>query len=139
MPTSFHLVAVLALATLPISSAGDARHLLKAPAGLECIKLGDIRAETAEADDALIVHAGGSIAYRNRLPHPCDGLRGLNNLSKLELSPSGDRLCKGDTIRVTGDDVVSSVLGRNSVGSTSCTLGTFEPINEMSLTEALRR
>ena len=139
MPKSPAFAIIAALAALSSSSMGDARHWLKAPAGRECIDLHGIRAETAEADDVLIIHTSGSRAYRNRLPQPCDGLRALNNVATLSWSSSGDQLCKGDRFQV-GQGIVDSVIGRDDAPrSTRCTLGSFEPITEMSLTEALRR
>lgn len=143
MPKTLPVVLILMLAGLPMASAGDARPLFPEASGRECIKIRNIRDETAETDDSLIIHSSGASAYRNHLPQPCDGLRSINSLGKIRFEPSGDRLCKGDTFRLSGQGILSTVAstvgGGDGDTSTRCTLGTFEPITEMSITEALRR
>jgi hypothetical protein len=135
--------AALALLLLSVTASAPARFHVGTPAitGRECISLHAIRDESAEADDLLLFHVGGSRVYRNHLPKPCDDLRSINDLGKLKLHPANDdRLCRGDKITVRGTGNTLGVLDIGTGGSdTSCTLGDFEAISEMSLTEALRR
>ncbi|MBA2934234.1 hypothetical protein HZF05_08985 [Sphingomonas sp. CGMCC 1.13654] len=125
----------LALATLP----ADARQRDPAPySAKQCISRHGIRDETAETDSRLILHVGGSKAYRNYLPQPCDGLGHVNNVSKVRFkSADPDKLCQGDTVELLDHDGLLGVGGDPT--TTRCTLGRFEGINEMSLSEDLRR
>lgn len=130
--------AALAALSLIAVSAG-ARQRDEAPySAKQCISRHDIRDETSETDGRLIVHVGGSKAYRNYLPTPCDGLGHINNVSKLRFkSADPDRLCQGDTLEILDHDGPLGVGGDPT--TTRCTLGRFEAISEMSLSENLRR
>lgn len=107
--------------------------------GKQCISLQSIRAKSAESNSRLILHVGGSSAYINHLPQPCDNLMAVNNVAHVKLQPRGDRLCAGDTILVSDDSILSVVGAGDKDGATSCTLGNFEPVSEMTLSEDLRR
>jgi hypothetical protein len=126
--------ALALLGTLPATARhNDAPHSAK-----QCISRHGIRDETAETDSLLILHVGGSKAYRNYLPAPCDGLGHVNNVSKLRFkSADPDRLCQGDTLELLDHDGAFGVGG--DPVTTRCTLGRFEAISEMSLSENLRR
>jgi hypothetical protein len=127
-------IALLALAALP----AGARHEETPYSAKQCISRHGIRDESAETDSHLIVHVGGSKAYRNYLPTPCDGLGHVNNVSKLRFkSADPDKLCQGDTLELLDHDG-SLGIGGDPI-TTRCTLGRFEAISEMSLTEELRR
>jgi hypothetical protein len=128
-------LAALALATLP----AGARQRDETPySAKQCISRHGIRDETSESDSRLIIHVGGSKAYRNYLPADCDGLGHINNVSKLRFkSADPDKLCQGDTLEILDHDGLLGVGGDPT--TTRCTLGRFEGISEMSLTESLRR
>lgn len=134
--------AILALALLS-TSAAPARIHIGAPQARTrtCISLHAIRDESAEDDGSLLFHVGGGRVYRNALPKPCEGLRSINDLGKLRLRPRHDgELCGGDTIAVEGSNPLAVVgLADSSNGERICTLGGFEPLTEMTLTESLRR
>lgn len=127
-------LALLALAALPAGARQD-----YAPSSArQCINRHAIRDESAETDSHLILHTGGSKAYRSYLPTPCDGLGHVNNVSNLRFkSADPDRLCQGDTVEILDHDGTLGVGG--DPVTTRCTLGRFEPISEMSLSEELRR
>jgi hypothetical protein len=138
------ILAGMTLMLIATTASAPARLHIGAPdsANRQCISLHAIRDESAEDDGHLIFHVGGSRAYRNYLPRPCDGLRSINDLGKLKLQPQDPgQLCRGDKIELKGTDSALGVLdvGTSGTGRVSCTLGDFEPINEMSLTEQLRR
>lgn len=104
----------------------------------QCISRSAIRDQSAETDSRLILHVGGGKAYRNYLPQPCDELLHINNVSKLHFrSANPDKLCQGDTLELHDHEGPLGVGGDPQ--TTHCTLGRFEPITEMSLTEELRR
>ena len=132
-------VALALILTTTATMPAGARHAPDAARGRECISLHQIRTETAESENSLIFHAGGDTAYRNRLPTPCDHLMRINNVDTLKLHPHSDRLCRGDTVEVIDHDSVIGGLAGNDSQSIRCTLGGFEGISEMSLTEHLRR
>jgi len=124
----------LMFAALP----AQARHEEAPYSAKQCISRHGIRDETAETDSHLIFHAGGSKAYRNYLPAPCDGLGHINNVSKLRIkSADPERLCQGDTVEVLDHDGALGIGG--DPVTTRCTLGRFEAISEMSLNENIRR
>jgi hypothetical protein len=104
----------------------------------QCISKSAIRDQSAESNTHLILHVGGGKAYRSYLPTPCDGLGHINNVSTLRFhSADPDKLCQGDTLELMDH---SGTLGIGGDPETvRCTLGRFEPISEMSLSEALRR
>jgi hypothetical protein len=132
--TRLAALALLAAIALP----AGARHEQTPYGAKQCISRHGIRDETAETDSHLIVHAGGGKAYRNYLPTPCDGLGHINNVSRLRFkSADPDRLCQGDTLEILDHDGALGVGGDPL--TTRCTLGRFEPISEMSLSEFLRR
>jgi len=128
-------LAILALTAIP----AGARQRDEAPySAKQCISRHGIRDETSESDSRLIIHVGGSKAYRNYLPADCDGLGHINNVSKLRFkSADPDKLCQGDTLEILDHDGLLGVGGDPT--TTRCTLGRFEGINEMSLSENLRR
>lgn len=128
-------LVALAITTLPAT----ARQRDQAPySAKQCISRHGIRDETAETDSRLILHVGGSKAYRNYLPEPCDGLGHLNNVSKMRFKTADpDRICQGDAIELLDHDGAFGVGGDPT--TTRCTLGRFEGISEMSLSENLRR
>ena len=104
--------------------------------GKDCISRHAIRAETAESDSSLIIHANGSRAYRNMLPTPCDGLTKVNDTADLAFdSKDPDLLCAGDLVWLKN----SRIFSASDDDGARCKLGTFEPISEMALTENLRR
>lgn len=107
--------------------------------GKQCISLKSIRAKGAESDSLLILHAGGSTAYISHLPQPCPNLMAINNVAHAKLQPRGDQLCAGDTVLVSDDSILGAVGVGDKDGPAACTLGNFEPVSEMTLTEALRR
>jgi hypothetical protein len=127
---------ILALAA---TSTGARRERESMPYSAKmCIDRSAIRDESAETDSHLILHVGGGKAYRNYLPAPCDDLLHINNVSKLHFrSTDPDKLCQGDTLELHDHDGPLGVGGDPEV--TRCTLGRFEGISEMSLTEELRR
>ena len=135
--------AGLALLLLSAPASAPARFHIGAPAAgtRECIGLHAIRDESAENDETVLFHVGGGRVFRNILPKPCDDLRSINSLGKLRLAPKGDRdLCRGDTMIVSGSGILGAVgLGASGDGERTCTLGDFEAIGEMSLSEELRR
>lgn len=125
---------LLALTALPAQAR---RERVPDSANKQCINRNAIRDETAESDSRLIFHVG-SRAYRNYLPASCQDLVHINNVGKLRLkSADPDKLCVGDTVEMVDRDGLLGVGGDPQ--TTRCTLGSFEPISEMSLTEALRR
>lgn len=128
-------LAALAFATLP----AGARQRDETPySAKQCISRHGIRDETSESDSRLIIHVGGTKAYRNYLPADCDGLGHINNVSKLRFkSADPDKLCQSDTLEILDHDGLLGVGGDPT--TTRCTLGRFEGISEMSLTESLRR
>ncbi|PXA86350.1 hypothetical protein DMC47_34930 [Nostoc sp. 3335mG] len=128
-------LALLALTSLP----AGARQRDEAPySAKQCISRHGIRDETSETDGRLILHVGGSKAYRNYLPTPCDGLGHVNNISKMRFRTADpDKLCQGDTLEILDHDGPFGVGG--DPVTTRCTLGRFEGISEMSLSENLRR
>jgi hypothetical protein len=102
----------------------------------DCIPRHAIRAETAESETSLIIHANGSRAYRNTLPTPCDGLTKVNDTADVAFdSKDPDLLCAGDLVWLKNSKIFSS----SDDNGARCKLGTFEPISEMALTENLRR
>ena len=102
----------------------------------DCIPRHAIRAETAESETSLIIHANGSRAYRNTLPAPCDGLMKVNDTADLAYdSKDPDLLCAGDLVWLKN----SKIFSASDDDAARCKLGTFEPISEMALTENLRR
>lgn len=129
------MLVALAVTALPAA----ARQRDPAPySARQCISRHGIRDLTSETDSRLIIHVGGSKAYRNYLPEPCDGLGHVNNVSKIRFkSADPDRLCQGDTIELLDHDGLLGVGG--DPVTTRCTLGRFEGINEMSLSENQRR
>lgn len=135
--TAIRSATLLALAIAALPAA--ARQRDPAPySAKQCISRHGIRDETAETDSRLIVHVGGSKAYRNYLPASCDGLGHVNNVSKIRFKTADpDRLCQGDTIELLDHDGALGIGG--DPVTTRCTLGRFEGINEMSLSENLRR
>lgn len=128
------LPLLLAFAAAPAAARPE-----QAPYGAkQCINRDAIRDQSAETDSRLIFHMGGGKAYRSYLPQPCDGLGHINNVSKLRLrSARPDRLCQGDTVEVLDHEGLLGVGG--DPVTTRCTLGPFEPISEMSLSEFIRR
>lgn len=135
--TAIRSAALLALVIASVPAA--ARQRDPAPySAKQCISRHIIREETAETDSRLIFHVGGSRAYRNYLPENCDGLGDVNNVSKLRFkSADPDKLCQGDTIELLDHDGALGIGG--DPVTTRCTLGRFEGINEMSLSEDIRR
>jgi hypothetical protein len=136
--------AGLALLLLSTTAPAPARFHIGTPeaASRQCISIRSIRDESAEDNDKLLFHTGGSQVYRNHLPRPCDNLRSINDLGKLRLHPkTPGRLCHGDTVEVSGSGGTFGVLdiGVSDSTRTSCKLGDFEPLTEMTLTEQLRR
>ncbi len=104
----------------------------------QCINRSAIREETAETSSHLILHVSGGKAYRNYLPTPCDDLLHINNVSKLRFrSADPDRLCQGDTLEMLDHDGPLGVGGDPE--TVKCTLGRFEGVSEMSLSEEFRR
>ena len=103
--------------------------------GKQCVVASYVRAESADADDRLILHIG-SQASISHLPEPCDGLQRINNLGALRLVPKNGRYCAGDSFTVTGG--MMTVVGLDS-GTSHCTLGPFEQVSEMTLSEGFRR
>jgi len=102
----------------------------------DCIPRHAIRAETAESETSLIIHANGNRAYRNTLPSPCDGLMKVNDTADLAYdSKDPDLLCAGDLVWLKN----SKIFSASDDDGARCKLGTFEPISEMALTENLRR
>ena len=110
---------------------------LISPDKQRCVPLRAIRTETAETGSSLIVHTYDGRAFRNMLPTPCDGLLGLNELGTLGFEGKDGLLCAGDLIWLDHPGLLA-VLG-DHIDKTTCQLGSFEPISEMSLTESLRR
>ena len=135
--------AGLALLLLSAPASAPARFHIGAPAAdtRECISLHAIRDESAENDETLLFHSGGGRVFRNKLPKPCDDLRSINSLGRLRLQPKGDRdLCRGDMMTVSGSGILGAVgLGASGADEHTCTLGSFEAIGEMSVSEELRR
>ena len=127
---------ILALAA---TSTGARREREVVPYSAKmCINRSAIRDESAETDSHLILHMSGGKAYRNYLPAPCDDLRHINNVSKLHFrSADPDKLCQGDTLELHDHDGLLGVGGDPEI--TRCTLGRFEGISEMSLSEEFRR
>ncbi len=116
-----------------------ARHLMPSGELKQCIAVGQIRAETAETDGSLLFHADGSRVFRNHLPAPCERLMRINNVDQLRLPPR-DQLCRGDVVQVIDHGGPLGVIdGSDNAQTINCTLGGFEPTNEMSITEQLRR
>jgi hypothetical protein len=135
--TALRSAALLALAfaTPPV---GARQHDETPYSAKQCISSHGIRDESAETDSRLIIHVGGSKAYRNYLPTPCEGLGHINNVSKLRFkSADPDKLCQGDTLQILDHDGPFGVGGDPQ--TTRCTLGRFEGISEMSLSEDMRR
>lgn len=125
-----------------VSAAGPlaAGLLNPTPALRQCIAVGHIRAETAETDGSLLFHAEGSRVFRNHLPAPCERLLRINNVDELKLPPHGDKLCRGDVVQVIDHGGPLGVIdGNDNRTAIDCKLGGFEPTNEMSVTEELRR
>jgi hypothetical protein len=130
--------AALAALTLMALPVGARHEIAPDSASKQCISRHGIRDESAETDSHLIFHAGGSKAYRNYLPEPCDGLGHINNISRLRLkSADPDKLCQGDTVEILDHDGALGIGGDPL--TTRCALGPFEAITEMSLSESLRR
>lgn len=126
--------AIALLATLPAT----ARHNEAPYSAKQCISRHGIRDETAETDSLLILHVGGGKAYRNYLPAPCDDLGHINNVSKLRFKTADpDKICQGDALELLDHDGALGIGG--DAETTRCTLGRFEVISEMSLSENLRR
>lgn len=95
------------------------------------------RAESADAHDRLILHVGGG-AEVSHLPAPCDGLLAINDVARLHLQPKNGRYCEGDDFTV-GEGLMSAVGVGGNRELTRCTLGPFEGVSEMSLSEEFRR
>lgn len=132
------LLYSLALA-LVVAGAGPASAGLVGTSSRDCIGRKSIRAETAESDTSLIFHAGGSRAYRNTLPAPCDGLRSINVMGELAMRTRDEALlCAGDLVWLRHRSLFGSDDAAQS-DADACKLGRFEPISEMSVTEFLRR
>jgi hypothetical protein len=105
--------------------------------GKECVQASDVRAESADTHDRLILHVGSG-AMVSHLPAPCDGLLGVNNLAKLHLQAKNGKYCAGDNFAV-GEGLAEAVGIGGDRDSTKCTLGPFEGVSEMSLSEEFRR
>jgi hypothetical protein len=122
---------------LAATSAGAGQERVPGSAR-QCISRSEIRDQSAETSSHLILHVGGGKAYRSYLPKPCDDLLHINNVSKLRFrSADPDKLCQGDTAEVLDHD---GPLGAGGDPETvKCTLGRFEGISEMSLSEEFRR
>jgi hypothetical protein len=102
-----------------------------------CVARRKIKAETAETESSLILHITDGRAIRVTLPRPCDGLLGLNAMAKLQFAGDDAWVCPGDQASLEGSSI-GAVLG-GATDPSSCRLGGFEAISEMSLTELLRR
>lgn len=116
------------------SSAGSGRGV---GGGKQCVAASAVRAESAQGDDRLILHID-SRAFVSHLPAPCDGLMGVNNVAKLHLQPKDGKYCAGDSFTL-GDGLLSAVGLGNDHDQTRCTLGPFEAVSEMTLSEEFRR
>jgi hypothetical protein len=133
----FGSLFLASLLFMTMAASADARRR-PYTGGEDCIDVKSIRAESAETEDRLIFHSGGSQAYINHLPAACGGLLGINNLARLTLQPKSDRLCVGDKVIVSGSGLLSSV-GIGDDNAANCMLGRFEPVGEMTLSEGFRR
>jgi hypothetical protein len=135
MASTHYLIgaACAAIAFAPVQANVFGQH------NRDCIPQHTIRAETAETESSLIFHTNGGRAYRNALPAPCDGLLGVNDLGTLGLKGTDDQLCAGDVVWMKHAGIASALGVAGAPDDAGCKLGAFEPISEMSLTEALRR
>lgn len=125
---------------IPVAVSPAGARMERVPrSAKQCISRSAIRDYTAESHTRLIFHVDGGRAYRSYLPTPCDDILHVNNVSKLTFqTASSDKLCAGDTVTLRDRPVIGDILGGDTSGE-RCRLGRFEPITEMSLTEALRR
>jgi hypothetical protein len=133
------IVAGVTLALLA-GSAAEARHR-QFSGGERCIPRREIRDETATYPDELVLHVNAGRAYISHLPHPCDGLMSINTLNKVRLPRGADQLCTGDKFDLMDGGSIQSMVGLGDDGETitQCTLGRFEPIQEVMLPESRQR
>ena len=60
--------------------------------GKQCVVASYVHAESADADDRLILHVGTRAAI-SHLPKPCPGLTAINKMGELGLIPKKGRYC----------------------------------------------
>ena len=106
--------------------------------GKQCVAASSVRAESALGDDRLVLHAN-SRALISHLPAPCDGLMSVNSVGKLGLQAKDGKYCAGDSFTLGGEGLLSAVGLGGDRGPTRCTLGPFEGVSEMTLSEEFRR
>lgn len=112
------------------SWAADSADEGKAAAAKDCIPLTQIRETKAIDDQNIVVYAGGNRAYRNHLPHKCNGLAHADSYM---YKTSQSHLCSLDVITI-----LNRYGGDFSQGN-SCGLGKFEPIDRATADELLKK
>ena len=96
----------------------------------DCIDLSRVAGRSGEGPQAIRFEMLGGQVYRNELPGRCPGLRGqADGFAALAFElHGGDRLCRGDRVRVV--DSAGGSLGRGYRMAIPCQLGEFHLVED---------